>query len=90
MNKATGECMEVKMQDEAFEFEVQFEYGETGTITLDSGAGVHVWPKGRAEGRPAHSEDAGAADVCRKRLRHPAPWQQADPVQGARLQQGHR
>ena len=45
MNKATGECMEVKVKDETFVFEVQFENGEKGTITLDTGAGVHVWPK---------------------------------------------
>lgn len=45
MNKATGECMEVKVKDETFIFDVQFENGKSGVITLDSGAGVHVWPK---------------------------------------------
>ena len=44
MNKVTGECMEVRIKDETFVFDVQYENGELGTITLDSGAGVHVWP----------------------------------------------
>ncbi len=35
MNKTTGECMEVLIKDETFVFEVQFENGEKGTITLD-------------------------------------------------------
>ena len=42
MNKDTGECMEVKMKEETFVIDVQFENGEQGTITLDSGASVHV------------------------------------------------
>ena len=33
------------MKDETFVFNVTFENGEEGTITLDSGAGVSVWPK---------------------------------------------
>ncbi len=45
MNQVTGECMEIRVKDETFVFDVQYENGEQGTITLDSGAGVHVWPR---------------------------------------------
>ena len=45
-NVDTGERMEVKVQDETFVFDVQYGNGEVGVITLDSGAGVNVWPKG--------------------------------------------
>ena len=45
LNKATGETMEVKTHKDMFVFDVQFESGQLDTITLDSGAGVHVWPK---------------------------------------------
>ena len=51
-NKITGECMEVKIQDETFVFDVEFENGENGTITLDSGAGVNVWPKDKLKEIP--------------------------------------
>jgi hypothetical protein len=51
-NKSTGESLEVKIKDETFVFEVQFENGEQGTITLDSGAGVHVWPKDQLKDVP--------------------------------------
>ena len=44
-NKSTGERMAVRMQDETFVFDVEYEDGEKGSMTLDSGAGVHVWPK---------------------------------------------
>ena len=44
-NKSTGERMAVRMQDETFVFDVEYDDGEKGTMTLDSGAGVHVWPK---------------------------------------------
>ena len=44
-SKSTGERMRVDVKDETFVFNVTFENGEEGTITLDSGAGVNVWPK---------------------------------------------
>jgi len=47
LNKATGETMEVMTRKDTFVFDVQFESGEVDTITLDSGAGVHVWPRSR-------------------------------------------
>ena len=45
-NVDTGERMEVKVQGETFVFDVQYGNGEPGVITLDSGAGVNVWPRG--------------------------------------------
>jgi hypothetical protein len=44
-NLATGERMKVVVKDETFVFDVTYENDEQGTITLDSGAGVNVWPK---------------------------------------------
>lgn len=43
--KSTGERMRVDVQDETFVFDVVYDDGQVGTITLDSGAGVNVWPK---------------------------------------------
>ena len=48
-NKSTGERMEVRVKDETFVFDVELTNGESEVITLDSGAGVHVWPRGRCE-----------------------------------------
>ena len=50
-NKSTGERMEVRVKDETFVFDVELTNGESEVITLDSGAGVHVWPRGRCEDR---------------------------------------
>lgn len=46
-NKTSGERMAVNVdKNETFVFKVQFEEtGGEGTITLDSGAGVNVWPR---------------------------------------------
>ncbi len=41
----TGKRVGVKIKGETFVFEVQYENGKQGTITLDSGVGVHVWRK---------------------------------------------
>ena len=51
-NKSTGERMEVRVKDETFVFDVERTNGESEVITLDSGAGVHVWPRGRCEDVP--------------------------------------
>ncbi len=58
-NKITGECMEVRIEEEAFAFDVQFENGEQGKIALDSGAGVHVWPKGKLKDVPLMPKKQG-------------------------------
>jgi hypothetical protein len=46
-NKQTGERMEVRVESDTFVFDVEFQNGEQGTITLDSGAGCNVWPHGK-------------------------------------------
>ena len=44
-NVKTGERMRLREQKGVYVFDVQYGGGEEGTITLDSGAGVSVWPK---------------------------------------------
>ena len=44
-NVQTGEKMRLREQKGVYVFDVQYQNGEEGTITLDSGAGVSVWPK---------------------------------------------
>ena len=44
-NVTTGERMRLREQKGVYVFDVQYRDGEEGTITLDSGAGVSVWPK---------------------------------------------
>ena len=44
-NKITGECREVRIEDETFVFDVQFENGEQGKIMLDSGPGCTFGPR---------------------------------------------
>ena len=40
-----GERMRLREQKGVYVFDVKYQKGEEGTITLDSGAGVSVWPK---------------------------------------------
>ena len=42
---ATGEKIALRKERGVFVIDVRYESGEEGTITLDSGAGVSVWPK---------------------------------------------
>ena len=51
-NKRTGERMELRVKDETFVFDVQLTNGDSEVITLDTGAGVHVWPRGLCEDVP--------------------------------------
>ena len=44
-NVSTGERMGLREQKGVYVFDVQYHNGQEGTITLDSGAGVSVWPK---------------------------------------------
>ena len=44
-NKRTGEKMQLRSKKGVFVFDVKYQDGDTGEITLDSGAGVSVWPK---------------------------------------------
>ena len=48
-NVRTGERMRLREQKGVYVFDVQYRDGEEGTITLDSGAGVSVWPKEMAD-----------------------------------------
>ena len=48
-NVKTGERMRLREQKGVYVFDVQYRGGEEGTITLDSGAGVSVWPKEMAD-----------------------------------------
>ena len=41
---ATGEKMKLRVERGTYVFDVKYKSGEEGTITLDSGAGVNVWP----------------------------------------------
>ena len=45
-NISTGEKMKLRKDQGVFVFDVRYEDGDMGVITLDSGAGVSVWPKG--------------------------------------------
>jgi hypothetical protein len=49
-NKKTGECMMVRIENGTYIVEVELDDGEAATVTLDSGAGCNVWPKGKAAG----------------------------------------
>ena len=47
-NIKTGERMKVRVKKGVYVVDVRYEDGKTGVITLDSGAGVSVWPKDQA------------------------------------------
>ena len=42
---ATGERMQLRKEKGVYVFDVVFEDDDQTSITLDSGAGVNVWPK---------------------------------------------
>ena len=44
-NKITGETMKVRIERGTFVFDVHYDNGEKGVITLDSCAGASVWPE---------------------------------------------
>mgnify|MGYP000143519331 CR=1 FL=1 len=44
-NLRTGERMAIRVGRGTYVFEVEFANGDDGTITLDLGAGVNVWPE---------------------------------------------
>ena len=51
MNLATKERMAVRVENGVYVMDVQFDDETVDVITLDSGAGCNVWPKGRRAGR---------------------------------------
>jgi hypothetical protein len=63
-SQATGERMEVRIENDTFVFDVQFENGEQGTITLDSGAGCNVWPRGKMSHLPMRPKKSGMKMVA--------------------------
>jgi len=49
-NKFTGEKMQVQIENGVYVYEVQMESGDIVKVTLDSGAGCNVWPRGLPSG----------------------------------------
>ena len=58
--RKTGERMKLKVKDGTYVFDVQYKDGEVEEFTLDSGAGVNVWPQSRREDIPMPNEVAYA------------------------------
>ena len=58
-NRKTGERMKLKVKDGTYVFDVQYKDGEVDEFTLDSGAGVNVWPRGRREDIPMMPKRSG-------------------------------
>jgi fatty acid/phospholipid biosynthesis enzyme len=58
-NEATGEKMPLRIERGTFVFDVMYTGGQSGTITLDSGAGVNVWPESLLQDVPMGPPDAG-------------------------------
>ena len=58
-NRKTGERMKLQVKDGTYVFDVQYKDGEVDEPTLDSGAGVNVWPEGRREDIPMMPKRSG-------------------------------
>ena len=56
-NTQIGEKIELRVDRGTYVFDVEFENGEVGAITLDSGAGVSVWPEGMQDQIPLMPKD---------------------------------
>ena len=50
-NKKTGETMLMYIKDETYVYDVQLDDDAIVTVTMDSGAGCSVWPKGLTAGQ---------------------------------------
>ena len=57
LNDTTGEKIALPVDRGTFVFDVEFQDGEVGTITLDSGAGVNVWPENLQSHVPMMAKD---------------------------------
>jgi hypothetical protein len=53
----TGERMHLRKEKGVYVFDVEFDDGDHSTITLDSGAGVNVWPKGLKTNIPMEAKN---------------------------------
>ena len=49
-NLGTGERMKLRVADDVYVFDVELDDASKDVVTLDSGAGCSVWPKGRHAG----------------------------------------
>jgi hypothetical protein len=58
-NERTGERMPLRTERGTFVFDVTYVGGQRGTITLDSGAGVNVWPESLLKEVPTGPPEAG-------------------------------
>ena len=64
-NRVTGERMKIRVERNTYVYDVQMEDGAMVTVTLDSGAGCNVWPRGLKAGgsmllpKQGGDEDAG-------------------------------
>ncbi len=58
-NVATGEKMKLRVDRGTYVFDVRYSNGEEGAITLDSGAGVNVWPEGMLTDIPLRPPEPG-------------------------------
>lgn len=58
-NLQTGEKLKIRVDKGTYVFDVEYANGENGTITLDSGAGVNVWPKDLLEELPLMAKEPG-------------------------------
>jgi len=56
-NGVTGEKIRLRVERGTYVFDVQYDNGEDGSITLDSGAGVSVWPVGWMDDVPMLPKD---------------------------------
>ena len=59
--------MKLEVQGGTYVFDVQYNDGEVDDFTLDSGAGVNVWPQGRREDIPMMPKTKRLTHVCRQR-----------------------
>ena len=63
-NKTTGEMMKVSIENGVYVYEIQMENGDTTKVTLDSGAGCNVWPKGPPTGSKLRPKENGVKMVA--------------------------
>ena len=58
-NEKSGESLEMRVDRGTYVFDVEYANGEEGTITLDSGAGVNVWPENLMRDVPTQAKEEG-------------------------------
>ena len=63
-NLATGEKMSVRVVNDVYVFDVELDDKTKDVITLDSGAGCSVWPRGRHSGTSKMSPGGGCKMIA--------------------------